>query len=256
MKLIPLPAFDDNYIWMLHDGRRALVVDPGDAQPVLQALQHEGVQLQGILVTHHHGDHTGGVVALRDATGASVFGPALEPMPEPLQRLHGGDTAELLGLKFQVLDVPGHTAGHIAYFCEINGEAPVLFCGDTLFSGGCGRLFEGTAQQMLASLTALSALPGPTRVCCAHEYTLSNLKFALEVEPDNPRLVTYNAACQALRMQNQPTLPSSIATECQINPFLRSNQPTIVASAGRFDAAGLALNGAFATLRQWKNQYR
>lgn len=256
MKLIPLPAFDDNYIWMLHDGHRALVVDPGEAQPVLQALQHEGVQLQGILVTHHHGDHTGGVDTLREATGASVFGPALEPMPEPLQRLHGGDTTALLGLTFQVLDVPGHTAGHIAYFCEIDGEAPILFCGDTLFSGGCGRLFEGTAQQMLASLSALSALPGPTRVCCAHEYTLSNLKFALEVEPDNPRLVAYNAACQALRMQNQPTLPSSIATERQINPFLRSDQPTVVASAGRFDAAGLALNGAFATLRQWKNQYR
>lgn len=256
MKLIPLPAFDDNYIWMLHDGHRALVVDPGDAQPVLQALQHEGVQLQGILVTHHHADHTGGVDALREATGASVFGPALEPMPEPIRRLRGGNTAELLGLTFQVLDVPGHTAGHIAYFCEIDGEAPILFCGDTLFSGGCGRLFEGTAQQMLASLSALAALPGPTRVCCAHEYTLSNLKFALEVEPDNPRLVAYHAACQALRMQNQPTLPSSIATERQVNPFLRSDQLTIVASAGRFDAAGLALNGAFATLRQWKNQYR
>jgi len=256
MKLIPLPAFDDNYIWMLHDGHRALVVDPGDAEPVLQALQHEGVQLQGILVTHHHGDHTGGVATLREATGASVLGPAIEPMPEPIRRLRGGDTAELLGLKFQVLDVPGHTAGHIAYFCEIDGEAPVLFCGDTLFSGGCGRLFEGTAQQMLASLSTLGALPDPTRVCCAHEYTLSNLKFALEVEPDNPRLVAYHAACQALRMQNQPTLPSSIATERQINPFLRSDQPTIVASAARFDAAGLALNGAFATLRQWKNQYR
>ena len=256
MKLLPLPAFDDNYIWMLHDGHRALVVDPGDAQPVLQALQHEGVQLQGILVTHHHGDHTGGVDILREATGATVFGPAHEPMPEPTERVQGGDTVALLGLDFKVLDVPGHTAGHIAYFCEIEGEVPVLFCGDTLFSGGCGRLFEGTAQQMLASLKLLGALPGSSRVCCAHEYTLSNLKFALEVEPDNPRLVAYYAACQALRMQNQPTLPSSIGTERQINPFMRSDQPTIVASAGRFDAAGLALNGTFATLRQWKNQYR
>ena len=256
MKLIPLPAFDDNYIWMLHDGHRALVVDPGDAQPVLAALQSEGVQLQGILVTHHHPDHTGGVDVLRNATGASVFGPAHEPMPEPLRRLQGGDTAPLLGLEFKVLDVPGHTAGHIAYFSEISGEAPVLFCGDTLFSGGCGRLFEGTAQQMLASLGQLYALPGTTRVCCAHEYTLSNLKFAVEVEPDNPQLVAYQAQCMARRRQNLPTLPSTIETERQINPFMRSEQPTIIASARRFDAEGLALNGAFATLRQWKNQYR
>jgi hydroxyacylglutathione hydrolase len=256
MKLIPLPAFDDNYIWMLHDGRRALVVDPGDAQPVLAALQSEGVQLQGILVTHHHPDHTGGVDLLRDATGASVFGPANERIPEPLERLHGGDTAQLLGLHFKVLDVPGHTAGHIAYVAKISGEAPVLFCGDTLFSGGCGRLFEGTPLQMLSSLRLLAELPGATRVCCAHEYTLSNLKFAVEVEPDNAKLLAYQAHCQALRGQSLPTLPSTIETERQINPFMRSEQPTIVASARRFDAHGVASNGAFATLRQWKNQYR
>lgn len=256
MKLIPLPAFDDNYIWMFHDGQRALVVDPGDAQPVLAALQHEDLQLQGILVTHHHPDHTGGVDALRDSTGAAVFGPARERMPEPLQRLHAGDTASLLGLAFHVLDVPGHTAGHIAYYCEVPNEDPVLFCGDTLFSGGCGRLFEGTADQMLASLRQLAALPGATRVCCAHEYTLSNLKFALEVEPDNPQLEAYRARCQDLRQRDLPTLPSTIQTEREINPFMRSEQPTIVTSARRFDANAVALHGAFATLRQWKNQYR
>lgn len=256
MKLIPLPAFDDNYIWLLHDGKSALVVDPGDAQPVLAALQSEGLQLQGILVTHHHPDHTGGVDVLRDTTGASVFGPALEPMPEPLQRLNGGDTVQLLDLVFQVLDVPGHTAGHIAYFCEIPGQAPILFCGDTMFSGGCGRLFEGTAQQMQTSLDLLAALPGATRVCCAHEYTLSNLKFALEIEPDNQQLLAYQSQCQSLREQGLPTLPSTIETERKINPFLRSGQPTILASARRFDAQGLAHNGAFSTLRQWKNQYR
>ena len=256
MKLIPLPAFDDNYIWMLHDGRKALVVDPGDAEPVLAALQREGLQLQGILVTHHHSDHTGGVDRLRNSTGASVFGPAGEQMPEPLQRLHGGDSVQLLGLQFQVLDVPGHTAGHIAYFANIPHETPVLFCGDTLFSGGCGRLFEGTPQQMLASLSQLSALPDATRVCCAHEYTLSNLKFAVEVEPDNPHLMAYLAQCQALRGQGLPTLPSTLDTERKINPFLRSEQPTIVASVRRFDAQGLTSLGAFATLRLWKNQYR
>lgn len=255
MKLIPLPAFTDNYIWMLHDGQRALVVDPGDARPVLQALQHQGVQLQTILVTHHHGDHTGGVETLRTATGATVYGPANEPMPEPLQRVVDADTVRALDLDFQVLDVPGHTAGHIAYVCQPANDDPILFCGDTLFSAGCGRLFEGTPVQMLASLNRLAALPDATRVCCAHEYTLSNLKFALEVEPDNTQLADYTARCMALRQQGLPTLPSRIALERQINPFLRSEQATVRASANRFDAPGVAQNGAFATLRQWKNQY-
>lgn len=256
MKLIPLPAFEDNYIWMLHDGRSALVVDPGDAQPVLEALQRESLELAGILVTHHHADHTGGVDILRNRTDAAVFGPARERMPEPLQRLNGGDTVQLLGLDFKVLDVPGHTAGHIAYFANVPGDAPLLFCGDTLFSGGCGRLFEGTPEQMLASLQLLTALPDATRVCCTHEYTLSNLKFAVEVEPDNSHLLAYQSRCIALRAAGIPTLPSTLATERQINPFLRSAQPTIVASAQRFDADGVARNGAFSTLRQWKNQYR
>jgi len=256
MNLLPLPAFADNYIWMLQDGQRALVVDPGDAQPVLQALQQEGVQLQAILVTHHHGDHTGGVAALREATGAAVFGPTQEPMPEPLQRVAGGDTVRLLDMDFLVLDVPGHTAGHIAYLAHPAGEDPLLFCGDTLFSAGCGRLFEGTPEQMQASLARLAALPGATRVCCAHEYTLSNLKFALEVEPDNAVLVRHAEHCQALRAQNRPTLPSTIATEQQINPFLRSDQPSILASARRFDAQAVERDGCFALLRQWKNQYR
>ena len=256
MKLIPLPAFTDNYIWMLHDGRKALVVDPGDSQPVLDALQHEGVELHGILVTHHHDDHTGGVEALREATGARVFGPEREPMPEPIQRQADESCVRLLDLNFQVIAVPGHTAGHIAYYAEIDNDAPVLFCGDTLFSGGCGRLFEGTADQMQASLHRLAALPGATRVCCAHEYTLSNLKFAREVEPDNLQLTAYQGQCLALRESGQPTLPSTIKVERQINPFLRSEQPTIVASANRFDATGTVQHGAFATLRQWKNQYR
>ncbi len=256
MKLLPLPAFDDNYIWLLHDGHKALVVDPGDAQPVLQALQHHGLLLQGILVTHHHGDHTGGVSVLRESTGATVFGPVNETMPEPIQRVSEGDTINLLGLEIKVFDVPGHTAGHIAYYCTVDHESPLLFCGDTLFSGGCGRLFEGTAQQMQASLARLAQLPGATRVCCAHEYTLSNLKFALAVEPDNPRLVAYQTNCQALRMQNQPTLPSTIELERQINPFLRTTEATIIGSVAQFDATALARDGAFATLRQWKNQYR
>lgn len=241
---------------MLHDGRRAMVVDPGDAQPVLDALQIEGLQLESIVVTHHHVDHTGGVAELRDATGAQVYGPAGEEMPEPLTRLSGGDVCDTLGLSFQVFDVPGHTAGHIAFYCEAWDGAPLLFCGDTLFSAGCGRLFEGTPAQMLASLDTLSALPDATRVCCTHEYTLSNLKFALAVEPDNQELQQYNAQCVALRAQNLPTLPSSMALERKINPFLRSRIPAVMAAAQAHDAAMVLQSGAFATLRQWKNDYR
>jgi hydroxyacylglutathione hydrolase len=256
MKLIPLPAFDDNYIWMLHDGQQAVVVDPGDAQPVVDALAREGVQLQAILVTHHHGDHTGGVAQLRDATGAAVYGPATENIPAPLTPLRGGQAISALGLTWQVMDVPGHTAGHIAFTCaEVNGHT-LLFCGDTLFSAGCGRLFEGTPQQMLASLSALAALPGDTLVCCTHEYTLSNLKFALEIEPDNAALAAYAAQCRDLRAQGLPTLPSSIALEKNINPFLRTHEAAVIAATRRFDAASVEAHGAFATLRQWKNQYR
>lgn len=241
---------------MLHNGRSALVVDPGDAQPVLDALQQHGLQLAAILVTHHHADHTGGVAQLRDACDAQVYGPAGEEMPEPINRLSGGDSCTALGLTFAVMDVPGHTAGHIAYYCESFNAAPLLFCGDTLFSGGCGRLFEGTPAQMLASLDSLAALPDNTQVCCTHEYTLSNLKFALAVEPGNTDLAQYNAQCQALRANNQPTLPSSIALEKKINPFLRSRIPAVMSAAQAHDAAMAQSTGTFATLRQWKNDYR
>ncbi|MBK5207493.1 MAG: hydroxyacylglutathione hydrolase, partial [Polaromonas sp.] len=211
MYLIPIPAFADNYLWLLHDGKRALVVDPGDAEPVLRALEQHALQLKSILVTHHHADHTGGVDVLRQACGAKVYGPASECIPQPFTPLQGGDITHTLGLDFQILDVPGHTAGHIAYYApNINGK-PLLFCGDTLFSGGCGRLFEGTPAQMLASLDKLAALPGNTVVCCTHEYTLSNLRFALAVEPGNADLVAYQARCMRLREAGQPTLPTSIS---------------------------------------------
>lgn len=247
---------------MLHDGSHAIVVDPGDAQPVFDALARHKLQLAAILVTHHHPDHTGGVAALHEATGAPVWGPARERIPEPFTPLAQGDIAEVLGLRFEVIDVPGHTAGHIAYFLPAaqtaGGDAPLLFCGDTLFSGGCGRLFEGTPAQMLASLDALAALPGDTRVCCAHEYTLSNLRFAQAVEPGNAELDHYNARCESLRAQGQPTLPSQLAIERQVNPFLRSREATVLrAVRAHAELAADAVEAdVFAALRQWKNDFR
>lgn len=257
MKLLPIPAFSDNYIWLLHDGRQALVVDPGDAQPVLQTLAQQGLKLLGILVTHHHADHVGGVAALRQATGARVWGPAYEQLPEPVQRVQGGDTVDLPGGPWQVIDVPGHTSGHVAFYSATALDQPVLFCGDTLFSGGCGRLFEGTPAQMQDSLDALAALPADTWVCCAHEYTISNLRFAQAVEPNNARLAQYQQHCQALRAAGRPTLPALLQTERAINPFLRTRQADVATAAAHFDAKVNPQEPAsvLAALRQWKNVF-
>jgi hydroxyacylglutathione hydrolase len=260
MKLTAWPAFTDNYIWMLHDESCAVVVDPGDARVVQQVLQSHSLNLSAILLTHHHADHTGGVGELRSDSGCAVYGPAGEVMPEPLTRLSGGDGVQAMGLDFSVMDVPGHTAGHIAYYCAAFEGQPLLFCGDTLFSGGCGRLFEGTPAQMLASLDSLAALPGNTRVCCTHEYTLSNLRFARAIEPDNTALAAYEKQCITLRAHGQPTLPSSIALEQQINPFLRSRESAVIQAVQRFKPqASLQADNEvayFAALREWKNQFK
>ena len=260
MKLVAIPAFSDNYLWLWHQDGRAVVVDPGDAQPVREVLSREGLSLAAILVTHHHADHIGGVDELREATGAKVYGPARENIPEPLTPALPDAPFQLLGQTVQVIDVPGHTSGHIAYLLPDAPQAPVLFCGDTLFSGGCGRIFEGTPAQMLASLDALAALPANTRVCCAHEYTLSNLKFALAVEPNNQDLQNYNAHCKALRAQDLPTLPADLGNELKINPFLRSRLATVRQSVVQH--AGLSVQAQtddttlFAALREWKNNFR
>ncbi len=254
IELLSLPAFSDNYIWMVHDGRNAVVVDPGDADVVRLALQQRQLGLQAILVTHHHPDHTGGVQALRDCLQGPVYSPARERTPEPRVTVQGGQVIEVLGQTVRVMDVPGHTAGHIAFLMEPIEQDPILFCGDTLFSGGCGRLFEGTAAQMHHSLSTLAALPGRTRVCCAHEYTVSNLRFARTVEPSNAELSDYQARCIDLRAQGAPTLPSSIDIERRINPFLRCHEPEVRASALAQGAAGDDPVAVLAALREWKNR--
>ena len=242
---------------MLHDEKRAVVVDPGEAQPVVEALQLRGLELEAIVVTHHHPDHVDGIAGLcQTFAQAKVYGPARESIAGVQVALCAPQRIQLLGLEFDILDVPGHTAGHIAYYSAEVDAQPVLFCGDTLFSGGCGRLFEGTPAQMLESLNRLNALPAATRVCCTHEYTLSNLRFALEVEPDNAALCEYQRHCQALRDAGTPTLPSTLEREREINPFLRSHVPAVAEAARRHDASLVQQQGVFACLRQWKNVYR
>jgi hydroxyacylglutathione hydrolase len=256
MTLTALPAFTDNYIWMLDDGHHAVVVDPGDSAPVIAALDARQLVLAAILVTHHHADHVGGVDALRPRLQGSVYGPRRERIPQPCVALEQGDHVEVLGLRFDIIDVPGHTSGHIAYFSATADGGPILFCGDTLFSGGCGRLFEGTPAQMHDSLSRLAELPANTRVCCAHEYTLSNLRFARAVEPVNADVAAYTAWCESRRAHGEPTLPSSIARELLVNPFLRCGQPAVARSARDHGAATDEPVAVLAALRQWKNEFR
>jgi hydroxyacylglutathione hydrolase len=263
LHVLPVPAFNDNYLWLIHDGRNAAVVDPGDAGPILAALQAQALTLTAILLTHHHHDHIGGVPALLQRYDVPVFGPRHDGIAAVTRPLGEGDRITLpdLGLALTVFDVPGHTNGHIAYYSDREeGDAKkrrLLFCGDTLFAGGCGRLFEGTAAQMAASLDKLAALPPDTEVFCAHEYTLSNLRFALAVEPGNDVLQARMATESAKRQHGLPTVPSTIAVERATNPFLRYREAAI---AQRLAADGKVAPGAvplavFAALREYKNHF-
>jgi hydroxyacylglutathione hydrolase len=252
IEIVPLRAFRDNYIWCLRDGVHAAVVDPGDAAPVMDYLRAQGLRLCALLCTHHHADHVGGCAQLAEEYSVPVIGPATERIEALSVRVRGGDRVVVpeLGLAFDVIDIPGHTAGHIAF----TGHG-WLFCGDTLFSVGCGRLFEGTPAQMHASLAKLAALPEDTRVFCGHEYTAANIRFALAVEPGNPVLAQLRDRVDALLGQGRPSLPSRMGDERLSNPFLRTGVPEVRAAAERRAGHDLADEVAvLATLRDWKNQ--
>lgn len=248
----PIPILETNYVWALHDGHNAVLVDPGRAAPPLQWLEDRSLTLNGLLITHHHWDHTDGIDEILRAHRVPVYGPADARIPQVDRPLVEGDRLRLEHpeLALEILSVPGHTSIHLAYV----GPDFVL-CGDTLFSAGCGRLFEGDAEQMQSSLDKLAALPGHTRVFCAHEYTLDNCRFALQVEPDNPQLNERLEKVVRMRRQNQITLPSTIADELDINPFLRTRQPEVIAAAQRRKpGSGTKPHEVFGVIRSWKDK--
>jgi hydroxyacylglutathione hydrolase len=236
LQVLPISAFSDNYIWLLTQGTLAWVVDPGDAEPVKKILAEENLQLAGILVTHHHNDHVGGIAELLQHYPVDVYGPIHSPAAALITHpLHDGEVISIGSWLFEVMAIPGHTLDHIAFYCS---REKLLFCGDTLFSAGCGRVFEGSYEQMYMSLLKLAVLPDDTRVCCAHEYTLSNLRFAHAVEPGNIDIQVFTAQCEQWRAQKKPTLPSTIGREKTVNPFLRCQNVE-----------------EFSARREWKNNF-
>lgn len=258
MRLVPLPALSDNYIWMLDDARSALVVDPGETAPVAAALEARALTLAAILITHHHPDHTGAVLDLAERYAPRIVAPRAERarIAGATEWVDDGEIVEALGVRFHVISVPGHTLGHVAYHAPSLLGTGVLFCGDTLFSAGCGRLFEGTPEQMYASLQKLAALPPATAVCCTHEYTLANLAFARAAEPGNADVARHIEQVESLRARGLPSLPSSLALERRINPYLRCDVPEVRAAAAAHGARGTDPVAVFAALRAWKDGFR
>lgn len=247
-----IPAFEDNYIWLVSDPDSSCtaIIDPGDAEPVLKAVEKEGLAPRAILITHHHGDHTGGIEALVKHYSIPVYGPAREQIPHLTHPVKEGDTVSLEdGIQLRVLDTPGHTAAHVCYVG--NGS---LFCGDTLFTAGCGRLFEGTARQMHDSLQKIAALPDNTLVYCAHEYTLANLAFAAIAEPGNDAVRDRIKEAKRMRARGIPTVPAPLSLEKQTNPFLRTAIPDLIVAAERFASHSLPTGAeVFAAVRRWKD---
>jgi len=263
-KVLHVSAFQDNYIWLIQaeSGAESVdgvaIVDPGEAQAVMRELDAHRLRPVAILCTHHHDDHVGGVSTLVQRYGIPVYGPRREPIATLTHRLDDGDRLDMssLGLSFDVIATPGHTRGHIAFYCSNVGSAGMLFCGDTLFSAGCGRLFEGTPVQMHASLARLAMLPDDTRVYCAHEYTASNLRFALAVEPENRAAREHLQNVEQCRAQKLPTLPSTIGLERRINPFLRTSEQSIWAAVQNHTQRTLGSTvEVFAALRRWKDGF-
>jgi len=263
LQVWPIPVFDDNYIWCIHDGESALVVDPGDAVPVLRYLQEQKLILTGILVTHHHTDHTGGILQILGSLNSAipVYGPATTDIPGRTQGVMEGDVLEIVAprISLKVLEVPGHTLSHVAYFANMQANVvePMLFCGDTLFASGCGRLFEGTPTQMSESLAKFAALPKNTLVYCAHEYTLSNIRFALAVEPNNANLISWSKRAQELRDKCLPTVPTTIGQELQVNPFMRCDAKEVIQSALSVSGETSLPSPAhvLAVIRAWKDRF-
>lgn len=250
--VLPISAFDDNYIWLIIKQQQAIVVDPGDAEPVIHALKQQQLKLNAILITHWHGDHTNGIKELIQAyPDAVVIGPQHSKIPAS-DIVQDMQCFTVAGIKFQTLAVPGHTLEHVAYH---QADYNWLFSGDTLFAAGCGRVFEGTNEQMLQSLQRLASLPENTKIFCAHEYTLSNLAFALAVEPNNKAISKRIHECQKLREENHPTLPSTLKEEFSSNPFLRLNEASIITSAQQQGAQNTDALSIFTTLREWKNNF-
>jgi hydroxyacylglutathione hydrolase len=255
LRITPLPAFSDNYIWMLENAGETWVVDPGYSEPVLDYLDKKKLSLDGILITHNHPDHVSGVERLL-SQNLRVIGSGRNRHPHTSEPVLGGEQIELAGLSFTAIAVPGHTMNHIAFYATPNESKPILFSGDTLFAAGCGRLFEGTPEMLHRSLSSLMTLPDETLIYCGHEYTLANLKFAAEVDPENQAVQQAMVKAQNLRAENQPTLPTILKNEKQTNPFLRAHLPQLRDRMKELSGESIDSDvECFAQLRRWKDKF-
>jgi len=250
----PIKAFDDNYIWLMTTNEGSIVIDPGESKNLLKAIEKKNIKLDAILITHHHYDHTGGIEELlMKYPNLKVYGPN-NNIDLIKSRLRDGELLNIIGIDFEVIEIPGHTLDHIAYYANIN-NSPILFCGDTLFAGGCGRVFEGTFDQMYESLMKLKKLPKNTRIYCGHEYTINNLKFAKAVEPNNIDLIKRYDEALDLRKNNIPTLPSTLSIELKTNPFLRAEKNNVQKIISHKFKTGFSEKEIFSALRQWKDNF-